>query len=36
MTVSGPKRFGGAKVTDADSKVADLVNKGAATYAAYR
>ncbi len=36
MTVSGPKKFGGAKVGDANSKVGDLVNKGAATFAAYR
>ncbi len=36
MTVSGPKPFRGARVSDAMSKIARLVNKGAKTYAAYR
>ena len=35
-TVSGPRRFQGAKVTDANSKINVLVNNGAATYAGYR
>lgn len=35
-TVSGKKKFQGSKVTDANSDISGMVNRGAATYAGYR